>query len=66
MVNPRQTQTLIRRAGCETAAAWTATDAVTWVWSHLDLGHEASHSAFGRPFRTAAEADRAMMQAWYD
>ena len=66
MVNGRQTETLIRRAECEAAAACTAADAVTWVWSDLHLGHEHSRSAFGRPFRTAAEADRAMMEAWYD
>ena len=66
MVNGRQTETLVRRAECEAAAACTAADAVTWVWSDLHLGHEHSRSAFGRPFRTAAEADRAMMEAWYD
>ena len=66
MVNGRQTETLIRRAECEAAAACTAADAVTWVWSDLHLGHEHSRSAFGRPFRTAAEADRVMMEAWYD
>ena len=66
MVNGRQTETLIRRAECEAAAACSVADVVTWVWSDLHLGHEHSRSAFGRPFRTAAEADRAMMEAWYD
>ena len=66
MVNGRQTETLIRRAECEAAAACSAADVLTWVWSDLHLGHEHSRSAFGRPFRTAAEADRAMMEAWYD
>ena len=44
MVNGRQTETLIRRAECEAAAACTAADAVTWVWSDLHLGHEHSRS----------------------
>ena len=66
MVNPSQTQTLIRRAECESGAAWTGADAATWIWSDLHLGHEPSVRAFGRPFRNAAEVDRAMMQAWYD
>ena len=66
MVNGRQTETLIRRAECEAAAACSAADVVTWVRSDLHLGHEHPRSAFGRRFRTAAEADRAMMEAWYD
>lgn len=39
MVNRRQTETLIRRAECDAAAACTAADAMTWVWSDLHLGH---------------------------
>ena len=66
MVNGRQTETLIRRAECEAAAACSVADVVTWVWSDLYLGHEHSRRAFGRSFRTAAEADRAMMEAWYE
>ena len=66
MVNRRQTETLIRRAECEAAAACSRPDITTWVWSDLHLGHEHSRTAFGRPFRTAAEADKAMMDAWYE
>ena len=39
-------------------------DAGTWIWSDLHLGHEPSRVAFRRPFRSAAEADRVMMEAW--
>ena len=36
------------------------------IWSDLHLGHEHSRSVFGRPLRTAAAADEAMMGAWED
>ena len=32
----------------------------------LHLGHELSRSVFGRPFPSAADADEAMMGAWYE
>ena len=38
----------------------------TWIWSDLYLGREHSRSAFGRPFRTAAAADEAMIDTWYE
>ena len=66
MVNPRQTEALILRGESDAAAAWTGADATAWIWSDLHLGDEAARSVFGRPFRSAAEADRAMMQAWND
>ena len=66
MVNRRQIEALIRRARTAEAAACTEPDAMTWIWLDLHLGHEQSRSAFGRPFRTAAAADQAMMGAWYE
>ena len=66
MVNRRQTEALIRRARTIGPAAYTEPDATTWIWSDLHLGHEPSRSVFGRPFPTAAAADEAMMEAWYE
>ena len=66
MVNRRQTEALIGRARTAEPAACTEPDAATWIWSDLHLGHEHSRSAFGRPFRTAAADDEAMMEAWYE
>ena len=66
MVNRRQTEALIRRARAMGPAAYTEPDATTWIWSDLHLGHEPSRSVFGRPFPTAAAADEAMMEAWYE
>lgn len=66
MVNRRQTEALIRRARTIGPAAYTEPDATTWIWSDLHLGHEHSRSVFGRPFPTAAAADEAMMNAWYE
>ena len=66
MVNRRQTEALIRRARTIGPAAYTEPDATTWIWSDLHLGHEHSRSVFGRPFPTAAAADEAMMEAWYE
>ena len=51
------------RLGPGTAAT---ADAVTWIWSDLHLRHEPSRIAFRRPFASAAEADQAMMNAWYE
>ena len=65
-VNQRQTEALIRRARTIGPAVCTEPDATTWIWSDLHLGHEHSRTVFGRPFRTAAAADRAMMEAWYE
>ena len=65
-VNRRQTEELIRRARTIGPAVCTKPDATTWIWSDLHLGHEHSRSVFGRPFRTAAAADTAMMEAWYE
>ena len=62
----RQTEELIRQAerlGPGTAAT---ADAATWIRSDLHLGHEPSRIAFRRPFASAAEADEAMMNAWYE
>ena len=66
MVNRRQTEALIRQAHMIGPAACTEPDTTTWIWSDLHLGHEHSRTVFGRPFRTAAAADEAMMQAWYE
>ena len=66
MVNRRQTEALIRRARTIGRAAYTEPDAGTWIWSDLHLGHEHSRTVFGRPFPTAAAADEAMMEAWYE
>ena len=66
MVNRRQTEALIRRAQTIGPAGCTEADATTWIWSDLHLGHEHSRSVFGRPFPTAAAADSAMMEAWYE
>ena len=38
-------------------------DETTWIWSDLHLGDEMSLEVFDRSFRTAHEADRAMMNA---
>ena len=65
-VNRRQTEELIRRARTIGPAVCTKPDATTWIWSDLHLGHEHSRTVFGRPFRTAAAADTAMMEAWYE
>ena len=65
-VNRRQTKASIRQAGTIGPAAYTEPDATTWFWSDLHLGHEHSRSVFGRPFPTAAAADEAMMDAWYE
>ena len=66
MVNRRETEALIRQARRIGPAAYTEPDATTWIWSDLHLGHEHSRTFFGRPFRTAAAADEAMMEAWYE
>ena len=66
MVNRRQTEALIRQARRIGPAAYTEPDATTWIWSDLHLGHEHSRTVFGRPFPTAAAADEAMMEAWYE
>ena len=66
MINRRQTEALIRRARTIGPAAYTEPDATTWIWSDLHLDHEPSRSVFGRPFPTAAAADEAMMEAWYE
>ena len=65
-VNRRQTEALIRRACTIGPAVCTKPDATTWIWSDLHLGHDHSRTVFGRPFRTAALADTAMMEAWYE
>jgi calcineurin-like phosphoesterase family protein len=39
-------------------------DEKTWIWSDLHLGHDFSIGAFGRPFRSAHAADKAMHHAW--
>ena len=66
MVNQRQTEALIRRARTIGPATYTEPDATTWIWSDLHLGHEDSRTVFERPFPTAAAADKAMMDAWYE
>ena len=66
MVNRQQTEALIRQARRIGPAAYTEPDATTWIWSDLHLGHEHSRNVFGRPFPTAAAADEAMMEAWYE
>ena len=66
MVNRRQTEAVIRQARTIGRAPCAEPDAATWIWSDLHLGHEHSRSVFGRPFRTAAAADEAMMEAWYE
>ena len=65
-VDPVQARTLIRRARTIGPVEWAEADATTWIWSDLHLGHEHSRTVFGRPFRTTAEADTAMMEAWYE
>ena len=65
-VDHRQIEALIRRARADGPAAFTEADATTWIWSDLHLGHEPSRTVFGRPFPTAAAADEAMMEAWYE
>ncbi len=65
-VNRRQIDALIERARAAEAADFTETDTTTWIWSDLHLGHEHSRTVFGRPFRTTAAADTAMMEAWYE
>ena len=66
MVNRPQTEALIRRAHRIGPGGCTEADATTWIWSDLHLGHEHSRTVFGRPFRTAAAVDKAMMEAWYE
>ena len=66
IVNRRQTEALIRRARTIGPGACTEPDAGTWIRSDLHLGHEHSRTVFGRPFPTAAAADEAMMEAWYE
>ena len=66
MVNHRQIEALIRRARTIGPAAFSEPDATTWIWSDLHLGHEPSRTVFARPFPTAAAADEAMMEAWYE
>ena len=61
----RQIEALIRRGRTAEPAGFTEPDATTWIWSDLHLGHEHSRTVFGRPFRTAAAADEAMIEAWY-
>ena len=63
-VDRRQMNALIRQARTAEPAACTEPDATTWIWSDLHPGHEHSPTVFGRPFRTAATADEAMMEAW--
>ena len=65
-MNRRQTEALIRQARTIGPAVCTKPDAATWIWSDLHLGHEHSRTVFGRPFQTAAAADTAMMEAWYE
>ena len=62
----RQMEALIQRARSCAPAAYTEPDATTWIWSDLHLGHEHSRTVFERPFPTAAAADEAMMDAWYE
>ena len=59
-------EALIRRARTAEAAKYTEPDTETWIWSDLHLGHEHSRTVFGRPFQTAAAADEAMMDGWYE
>ena len=59
-------EALIGRARTAEAATYTEPDTETWIWSDLHLGHEHSRTVFGRPFRTTAAADTAMMEAWYE
>ena len=66
LVDERQMEALIRRARTAEPAAFTKTDATTWIWSDLHLSHEHSRTVFERPFPTAAAADEAMMNAWYE
>ena len=66
IVNRRQTEALIRQARRIGPAACTEPDGTTWIWADLHLGHEPSRSVFGRPFPTAAAAEEAMMEAWYE
>ena len=66
LVDGRQIEALIRRARTAEPAAFTEPDATTWIWSDLHLGHEHSRTVFDRPFPTAAAADEAMMEAWYE
>ena len=66
MMNSRQIDALIRRARTIGLVAYTEPDATTWIWSDLHLGHEDSRTVFERPFPTAAAADKAMMDAWYE
>ena len=65
-MNRLQTEALIREARTIGPAVCTEADATTWIWSDLHLGHEQSRTVFGRPFQTAAAADTAMMEAWYE
>lgn len=63
-VSVHQIQALIRAAERLGPGTAGTVDAATWIWSDLHLGHEPSRVAFRRPFRSAAEADQAMMETW--
>lgn len=65
-VSKEQTERLLRASeelGPRPAALG---DGASWIWSDLHLGHEPSRIAFRRPFASAAAADDAMMNAWYE
>ena len=59
-----QTKALIQAAETLGPGTVGTADAETWIWSDLHLGHEPSRIAFQRPFKSAAAADYAMMEAW--
>ena len=65
-VNARQTRALIRHAREGGPGLCDESDAATWVWSDLHLGHEDSLTAFDRPFQTPDDMDQAMRSAWYE
>ena len=66
MVNARQTRAMIRHAREGGPGLCEESDATTWIWSDLHLGHEESLTAYDRPFRTPDDMDRAMRHAWYE
>ena len=66
LVNERQGQALIRLARAAGPDMYKEPDEQTWIWSDLHLGHELSLGVFSRPFESVRDADKAMMDAWYD
>ena len=55
IVNVNQIQAMIRHPRGGGSGLCEGLDAKTWIWSDLHLGHDASITAFDRPFRRFTE-----------